>query len=199
LQKFAQEQMTVIIAVKDGNVILMGADSASTDDSHSQQIRRDKKIFRKLCGNEEMLIGFAGDYRIAQRIQYEFTAPPYTYDYADAMSYLVSAFLPALEEFYLFEKNFLEECTLLIGFDKQIFKIYCDGQVSQALTDYDAIGDTALGALHAGWNLGSRSHELLDLGLYACEELMSTVRRPFYTEILFSETYKKKRRSHGHY
>jgi len=188
--------MTVIIAVRDGNVILMGADSAATDDAHSQQIRRDKKIFRKLCGNHEMLIGFSGDYRIAQRIHYEFGAPPYTNQYEDAMSYLVSAFLPALEEFYFHEKNFLGECTLLIGFDKQIFKIYGDGQVSQALTEYDAIGDTALGALHAGWNLGSRSHELMDLGLYACEELMSTVRRPFYTEVLFSPEPKKKTKRH---
>jgi hypothetical protein len=28
--------MTVIVAVKDGNVILMGCDSASTDEAHNQ-------------------------------------------------------------------------------------------------------------------------------------------------------------------
>jgi hypothetical protein len=186
--------MTVIVAVKDGNVILMGCDSASTDDAHNQQLRRDKKIFRKMCGEEEMLVGFAGDYRVAQRIQYEFVPPPYDYTYSDAMAYLVSGFLPELEKFFYYETQFLGDCILLIGFDKQIFKIYSDGQVSQALTDYDAISDIALGALHAGWNLGARSHELLDVSLYACDEIMSTVSKPFHIEYLMSGIEKKKRK-----
>jgi ATP-dependent protease HslVU (ClpYQ) peptidase subunit len=190
--------MTVIVAVKDGNVILMGCDSAATDEMRSKQIRRDKKIFTKMCGNEEMLIGFSGEYRIPQRIQYEFTAPVYDYSYDDAMSYLVSAFLPALEEFFNYDKCFLGECELLIGFDKQIFKIYSDGQVSQALTDYDALGDIALGALHAGWSLGSRSHELIDVALHACEELMSTVAKPFHIEYLMSNTNQPKTKKRKH-
>ena len=184
--------MTVVLAVRDGSVVLMAADCAGVDDAGLVQTRRDSKLCKLFipCQRQavEMVIGFQGSWSIGQTVS-RFHPP--IWHSGTAFEYLVTSWIPALRrwrarEFGEDEKRTpLEGCTLLVAFDAQIFKIYEDGQVAQATTDFDALGEVALGALAAGWALGKRSWDLLDLASTIAFEYTSTVRKPFQTEVCF--------------
>lgn len=176
--------MTVIVAVRDGSVVLMAADSAGTDANDTLQIRKDPKIFkqrvRRADGDDaELVIGFAGDWGAGQALAVRFRAPMWTR--GSAFEYLVQSWVPAAQRMARHEsRDAFKDLTLLIGLDAQIFKIYEDGQVAQSLQQFDAVNDIALGAIAAGWDAGLRSWELLEATCKITEGLCSTVRGPFH-------------------
>jgi len=197
--------MTVVCAVRDGNVILMSADTAATSEYGQQTARSDSKMFRLYVpcmpnptrDVSEMLVGFSGEYYRAQLIGTSFQPPKCPED-MDAWTYLVSVFMPSLRKFLAkyftvaCGDNILGDAILLIAFRWRMFVVYGDGQVEENTEDFVAIGENkvAMGALWAGSRHGLRrgmvSWEVLDSAMEASEYLTSVVRKPFQTEVLFS-------------
>lgn len=197
--------MTVVCAVRDGNVILMSADTAATSEDGQQTARSDSKMFRLYVpcmpnptrDVSEMLVGFSGEYYRAQLIGTSFQPPKCPED-MDARTYLVSVFMPSLRKFLAkyftvaCGDNILGDAILLIAFRWRMFVVYGDGQVEENTEDFVAIGENkvAMGALWAGSRHGLRrgmvSWEVLDSAMEASEYLTSVVRKPFQTEVLFS-------------
>jgi hypothetical protein len=197
--------MTVVCAVRDGNVILMSADTAATSEDGQQTARSDSKMFRLYVpcmpnptrDFSEMLVGFSGEYYRAQLIGTSYQPPKCPED-MDAWKYLVSVFMPSLRKFLAkyftvaCGDNILGDANLLIAFRWRMFVVYGDGQVEENTEDFVAIGENkvAMGALWAGSRHGLRrgmvSWEVLDSAMEASEYLTSVVRKPFQTEVLFS-------------
>lgn len=137
--------MTCVIGYidKKSRKIYMGSDSIGTDDHNGRMVRRDPKIFQKY----NMLIGFAGSYRIGQLLNSSLFQPP-KYEDEEFIDYFVSKFIPVL--YHLLDENKLihqkdgEEpemaAQLLIGFHGALIKIETDFQVEIHLDDFDAIG-----------------------------------------------------------
>lgn len=200
--------MTVVCAVRDGNVILMSADTAATADSGYSVQRRDSKLFRlrvPVAGREhDMLVGFCGDYQRFQLMACAFKPPPMRLG-QDAWHYMVSVFVPALRKFfgarfaYKEEKSdsFMgsEEVTLLIAFQQRMFSVYCNGQVEESAHPFASIGvsEAALGALHAlhACDAHLESWEKLDAAMRASAAFSSTVRAPFHTQVLFDGPHRQ--------
>jgi hypothetical protein len=188
--------MTVLLAVKDGNVVLLASDSAATDDDGMLQLRRDPKLFslRVFASDKQvytLYYGLQGSYSVGQCLS-RFQSPFWNQKkMKNAYEYLTQTWVPALRKWR--SKEFgdekketpLEDATLLLVFDAQIFKVFEDGQIAHAATDFDACGDVALGALAAGWEAGLRSWELLDTACKVSEQYTSSVRAPFHTIACF--------------
>lgn len=192
--------MTVVCAIRDGNVILMSADSAATADSGFSVQRKDSKMFRLSVQvgskEQEMLVGFCGEYHRFQLMACSFKCPP-SHKHMDAWTYMVSEFVPALRKFFGKRfphkedksDNFMgsEEVALLVAFQQRMFSVYCDGQVEESAHGFAAIGvnESALGALHALQSSELVSWERIDCAMRAAAAFSSTVGAPFYTEVLF--------------
>jgi len=176
--------MTVIVAIRDGTTIIMACDSAATGDD-SQDIVTNEKLFFKMNGR--MLIGFAGCFRIGQRIQYCFDVPEP--DTTDTMCYMITQFVPKLQAFLktLRERKKMNDSTLLIGFQGRIFKIMSDFSLLENRCGYDAIGDAAFAAMHGAMQASQLySDQILDIGLYAARDLTSSTRAPFHTKYVMN-------------
>lgn len=195
--------MTVVCALRDGNVILMSADTAATSDNGFRVSRRDKKLFRLAVPEKRhgakfqrgMLLGFCGEYNRFQLMACAFK-PPTIHAEQDAWAYMVSAFVPALREFMLLhfgepnEPGLIlgsESETLLIAFKKRIFSVFSNGQVEETRDGFSAIGaqEAALGAMHALKCSSEPSWEVLESAMRAAEAYNSSVRAPFDIEVLF--------------
>lgn len=189
----------MVCALRDGNVILMSADSAATSESGFRVSRRDSKLFRlpvfetRSRLRRDMLLGFCGEFIRFQFMSCRFK-PPCIHPEQDAWHYMVSVFVPALREFMVLhfgESGGLilgsESETLLVAFRKRIFSVFSNGQVEETREEFSAIGaqEAALGALHALRGSAEPSWDVLDTAMRAAEAYSSTVRAPFDTELLF--------------
>jgi hypothetical protein len=200
--------MTCIVGIVDGGVVLMGSDSAATDDSGSIEIQKASKTFTlqvPLVGPTKrsmpMLVGFAGSFRIAQILQWSFKVPKWDPTHP-LMEYLVSRFVPALHAAVLTalgepkapegtEAHALRDSSFLIGFQGRLFTLESNGQIMEALHGYSSVGSGALVALGAMWSATKAAQAaepwtVLEVGLGAAEYFISTVRRPFYIEYVMS-------------
>ena len=183
--------MTVIVAVvSDDGEIVVGADSASTDDVGTLTLRADGKLFHK----HGYTIGFCGSYRVGQLVKHEMHLPSFDHDmtYTQAERFMVREFVPCLRK--LLSKNGCMNTTgvdtmegsssLLVGFNGYLFVIADDFQVEVTCDDYAAIGSgaqVALGSLHADKTAGHlTAMQAVENALSAAERYCSTVRRPFY-------------------
>lgn len=204
--------MTCIVGIVDGNVVLIGSDSAATDASGAQEIQRAPKTFELRIpvvggrGHLTMVLGFAGCFRVAQAVQWISKVPSYNPS-RPLMEYLVRHFVPAVEAAVTKaiglpkgeETNVLRESSFLIGFQGRLFTLYFNGQLLEAQHGYASIGSGASVALGAMWAIQNAAHNgaaaadeppapwtVLDHGLAAAEYLCSGVRRPFHIEYVMT-------------
>jgi ATP-dependent protease HslVU (ClpYQ) peptidase subunit len=146
--------MTCIVSIKEGNKTYIGGDSAAVA-GLSVSVRNDSKVFR----NKQMLIGFAGSFRMGQIVRFAFKPPKYEKE-KDIYEYMCVDVMKSLQK--AFEKNGFngenkksEKETagqMLIAYKGQLYEIDVDYQVGIPAEKYSSIGcgsDLALGALYA--------------------------------------------------
>jgi ATP-dependent protease HslVU (ClpYQ) peptidase subunit len=173
--------MTCIVALRSGDAVYMGADSASTDGWVMYQVR-DPKIFRV----GRMLIGFTSSWRMGQLLGHSLTLPEHHGD-VPADRYMATSFIDAVREClkrggWAKKENEVEKGgAFLVGYQGRIFHVDDDYHVGESVADFDAVGSgymIALGSLHtsAAWHDPIKR---VNAALEAASSYCATVRGPF--------------------
>jgi ATP-dependent protease HslVU (ClpYQ) peptidase subunit len=149
--------MTCVLAIAQGGRVVMGGDSALTDDDFNQSSMAETKVFVK----GDFLIGGSGSARGGQLLRFRFT-PPKRPRGMDADEYMATLWIDELRS--VFKKGghtYLEteggeessSANFLIGYRGDIWVMYgADFQIERLRDTYAAIGagaSIALGALYA--------------------------------------------------
>lgn len=176
--------MTCIVAIKDGNTIHMGADSAGTGGDFSQRTRSDSKI----CHVGPFVFGFTTSFRMGQLLAHSFQAPDRDPRIA-VDKFMCTSFVDALRKclkdggFATTENNVESGGQFLVAYEGRIFQIYSDYQVAESSLHYEAVGcgaEIAMGSLHtSGEHITMWPQERIKVALEAAEEFSAGVRRPF--------------------
>ena len=195
--------MTVIVGIIDGNVVLMGADSAATNESGNLTLQKNAKLFNLTIRSTkgklyEMVVGYAGNFYVAQQIEFGFRPPVWNTE-IDVRRYLIQYFVPALKKVLAFDKKSEQQhvdtaskevfggASFLIGFQKRLFILEENGQVEENLQPFAAIGcgaGGAIGAFHALQQMQTMktmtTWDVLDCALVAAEQSCCFVKAPFH-------------------
>lgn len=172
--------MTCIVAITDGTVVTMGADSAGIS-GYSLVLRKDPKIYKV----GEFLFGFTDSYRMGQLLGYKFTPPENLCSTIE--EYMCTTFIDALRMvlgvggYTTINNNSESAGTFLVGYRGRIFKICSDFQVEENVLPYNACGcgqDIALGSLYSSSDL-LMMHGRVTIALEAAQALSAGVRAPF--------------------
>lgn len=190
--------MTCIVAVTDGQTVVLGGDSAGTR-GQELRLRADPKVFR--VGG--YAIGFTTSFRMGQILRYgtDLPEPPPAVEPGKLDRFMVAELIPALRQSYA-DHGFAKTARFpssaspavteegqeigglfLLDVAGQIFEVGNDYQVGRPAVPYSAIGAgslVALGALHALESHKNLSlQERATLALEASEAYSTSVRRPF--------------------
>lgn len=158
--------MTIIVAVKTDEKIIIGADKRVTEDDtivsdeSSKIIVKNLPIYKyndELVPDEQFLIAFSGVYSLFELLK-TFNPPKKDYDNS-FIDYLYMKFIPALNS-HLQDYNFIRnynngqtgvEWELLLAYRNQLFRVEFNLGICEVTTPYYAIGaprDIALGSLY---------------------------------------------------
>jgi ATP-dependent protease HslVU (ClpYQ) peptidase subunit len=189
------KNMTCIVAVTNGQSVLIGGDSAGVRE-HEMRVRANAKVFR--VGS--YAIGFTSSFRMGQILQHstQLPEPPAGVDPADLERFMVVEFVDALRQVFkdsgfaktlAITRNQITESgqevagVFLVGVIGQIFEIREDYHVARPATPYSAVGlgaQLAFGALHALESFPELSLQERTLkALEASEAFSAVVRGPF--------------------
>ena len=143
--------MTCIVAIKDKNKTYIGGDSLGV--GGGQRIdRADKKVFV----SHGIAYGFTSSFRMGQILKYHTVKQITKLKEADPFAYVVEALIPHYRDIlkehgYSRQDNNVDTGgVFVLGFNGNLFVIYSDFQVMQALSDYVSVGSGesyAFGAL----------------------------------------------------
>jgi len=182
--------MTCIVAIEQGGVVYVGGDSAGVDVDTLDIVRRaDEKVFLSEGGDGDVIIGFAGSFRVGQLLRYALHVPDQPSRKSD-MAFMVVDFVDAVRAMQkdkgaMTKENELEahEGHFIVGYNGHIYVVYGDFQVERPVDNYAAIGcgmSYALGSLHATRASKALSPEKRILkALKAAAEYSAGVRPPF--------------------
>lgn len=200
--------MTCIVALTDGTNIMMGADSVGVGPYHSQQRRRDPKIF---VAGDSYLMGFTSSFRMGQILMYaEFPEPPATPNPASGFRFMVQTFVPAVRRI-LAEGGYTKSIvlsrptgqqethehqggTFIVGFQGLLFEVRDDFAVGMVEESYCAVGASwqpALGALYATEALEVSQAQRVVLALEAAANHTGACRTPFRVLTLKGDDLKE--------
>jgi hypothetical protein len=168
--------------VADAGVVVMGGDSAWSDDVGDRSLRS-PKVFER----GGLLFGASGVMRIGQLIRHVFDIP-IPVDGQDMEEYMVRDFCGALRPFLKDGADDLlptqesedELWELLVGVRARLFNVCSHMCVSESATSYDAIGSgapQALGSLAS--TEGRPGPERVEVALRAAERHNGGVAAPF--------------------
>ena len=146
--------MTCIVSYRDQNKIYIGGDTCAVSGLFVNN-RLDPKVFK----NKNMLMGYAGSFRLGQIMRFAFKPPKHEKD-KDTYEYMCVDFVKAMQR--CLEKNGhaghnkKEEREasgqLLVGYKGSLYEIYEDYQVGLSAEVFSSIGcgsELAIGAMHA--------------------------------------------------
>lgn len=191
--------MTCIVAVTDGETVVLGGDSAAVG-GHELRLRTDRKVFQ--VGS--YAVGFTTSYRMGQILRYEtdLPEPPPDVGPDELERFIVTEVVPAVRRSFADhgfaktarftspkEASTTEEGQefgglFLIGVAGHIFEIRQDYQVGRPAAAYSSVGfgaPVALGALHVLESLpGLSLRERATKALEAAETYSAVVRAPFH-------------------
>lgn len=181
--------MSCVIGYADNEKIYIGGDSACVNiETFDIRTRRDPKVFIK----DNFIFGYVGSYRVGQVLRYSFVIPPKPKGGMKDFDYLCSIFVPSLIASlkendcfqYKNEGEFVFDGKIMVGFDKNIYVISSDLQVTCELGTYFTIGSGesyAIGALHTmeKMNIDLPPEKKIEFALETAEYYNSSVRRPF--------------------
>jgi len=181
-----QTTSTCIVGLIENGIIYMGADSAGVS-YPDIRIRKDRKLFRK----DNLLIGFTTSFRMGQILRYSFIPPKYDFC-IDPFEYISTLFTDLVRDslkkggFASKDKEVETGGCFLVGFEKRLFCIHNDYQVSEYLEEnYDAVGcgeNYALGSLYS--TKGKDPMERIKIALEAAGHFSAAIRGPFIFETL---------------
>lgn len=171
--------MTCVVGLVTNNGVYMGADRAATNSWGNTWVMNQPKIFHKY----NCLMGFAGDFRAGQILQYNLITPnkkPKT----DAHEWCVTSLVPDLQN--VFEEHAYmaeDENCFLVALENRLFCIGSDFAVFEVTRNYLTIGD---GGAYADGVLSvidqSDPEHAITKALEAAEANCGTVLRPFDIE-----------------
>ena len=160
--------MTVIVAVKKDEEIIIGADKRVTEEDTIVSDKSSKILVKDLMidsyngvTHEEFLIAFSGLYSLFELLKT--FIPPAKKSTQPFTKYLYMFFIPSLNS-YLQDYNFIRnysngqtgvEWELLIAYKNRLFRVEFNLGVCEITTPYYAIGaprDIALGSLYTNYN-----------------------------------------------
>jgi hypothetical protein len=172
--------MTCIVGYLYRDTVYLGGDSAGTDDSFSQQIRKDPKVF----SNGPFIFGFTSSFRMGQLLMSSKFQPweqnPNQSDY----DYMVTDFIDSIRKLfkkggYLQKNSEGDEIggTFLVGYKGVLYYVEDDFQIGIIETPYLSIGcgcDLALGSMYTsvetlGGEQQIRKHHINDILTKALE------------------------------
>lgn len=182
--------MTCTIAYKDGNVIVMGCDSAATDDNTNMKIR---KGCQKVWKQGDFIVGFCGNYSELVWIRNAFQWPERD-KYESLEHWLIKKVFISLSKDLKKQERTEISWRLLFGFVAPARIILLDqcGDVEECEENFAVIGSAseyAIGCLKA---LEIKdvselySWEKIEKALKIAENYNSSVRGPMHVEILMS-------------
>jgi ATP-dependent protease HslVU (ClpYQ) peptidase subunit len=183
--------MTCVVALKQGDTIYMGCDSAGVGGWYSRQNRADPKIYRV----GKSLIGFTTSFRMGQLLGHSLTLPEHHTDVA-IEKWMVTSFVDAVRSclknggFATKDKEVETGGDFLVAYQGRLFEIETDYQVAERDEPYSAVGcgkDLALGALFASEHLAKNPRKRIELALKAASTFSAGVYPPFRIEELRSE------------
>lgn len=136
--------MTAIVGLECDGGVVMGGDSAASDEAELVQELRHPKVFRV----KQFLVGFAGDFTVTNLLRYEFspTRPGKNTDRA-----VCHTFCRNLQDFLKEKELKLDGTELLVALRGSLYVVHEDYSATAYREGYTAIGSgaaTALGALH---------------------------------------------------
>jgi hypothetical protein len=191
--------MTCNVAITDGQVVVLGGDSAGTS-GYELRLRADPKVFRVGC----YAIGFTTSFRMGQILRYatDLPEPPPGVGPAELERFLVTELISTVRQSFA-EHGFAKKARFtssgqggvieegqdvgglfLLGVAGQIFEVREDYQLARPAVRYSAVGHgapIALGALHALESVPDLSlRERAAMALAAAEANCSVVRGPFH-------------------
>ena len=183
--------MTCIIAIRDGNCVVMGSDSACIEgDNITTGI---SKTWILELHNTEYLIGFAGNFAEGDYIRYGFKWPKQNYNQS-LNSWLVKDVQPALQkslkERFDDRKDIpIEWILLFCAKPGKLFVLSQCGHVEESNSNFIAIGsgrETANGCLETFERLNSSlvSWEKIDEALLITAKFHTSVRGPNHLKVL---------------
>jgi len=178
--------VTCVLAIAQGGRVIMGGDSALTDDDMNQSSMAETKVFHK----GEFLIGGSGSARGGQLMRFRF-APPKRPRGMDADEYMATLWIDELRKTFkvgghtFFETEGGEESSStngLIGYRGSIWVMYgADFQIERLRDPYAAIGSgsaIALGSLYSTKDQGL-AKKRVETALRAACEFNASCRPPF--------------------
>lgn len=181
--------MTCIVALKHGDKIYMGADSAGTNDSFRTVTRKDPKIYKV----GDMLVGFTSSFRMGQLLGYSLIVPPHD-PKIETYEWMVTDFINAVRRclssggYTTIENNTEGGGQFLVAYKGRIFEVESDFQVGESVEPYLAAGcgtDLALGALYASSQKKiTNPREVVTTALQAAAEFSAGVRGPYLIEVI---------------
>ncbi|HZU03377.1 MAG TPA: hypothetical protein VFA10_27165 [Ktedonobacteraceae bacterium] len=186
--------MTCIVGLVEHGTILMGGDSAISDDHGQQTIHTGQKVFH-VGQTHQLLLGCEGSCRVAQLLRYTLQIPPYD-EVMDVEVWLAAAFIEAVRTCLKSggaagkEDEREEGGTFLVGCRGRLFEVQADYSILESVTGYEAVGSgapIALGALHATANLPARLR--IEKALAAAAAHNAYVRSPFVIKCLESSQH----------
>lgn len=177
--------MTCIVALVENGITYFAADSfvgnvPSQFSSHvSQTVRKEHKVWVR----NGILFGGNGSTRMLQLLRYQMEIPEYTAG-QDKMKYLVSVFIPALQDCFTNNEFHNEklEGGIILSLEGELFTINDVFGICNTSDAYDAVGkasEVAIGSLHTTEQLKLPPKERLYLALKATERHTCVVCEPF--------------------
>lgn len=173
--------MTCVCAVADGVTVVMGGDSAATNEDGDRTLRS-AKVFERRA----MLFGVSGELRIGQLLRHVYDVATPDRD-QDLEHFIVQdlccglrTFLHEHAEELLPSPDGEEMWSLLVATRGRIFRICSHLSASESTTGYDAIGSAtphALGSLAS--TEGRSAKERVEIALHAAERHHGGVAAPF--------------------
>ncbi len=189
------EVMTAIAGIVEQGRVYIGGDSAGTDGRYGQQVRSDRKVFRK----DDFIFGGCGSARVNNLLRFRLD-PPKPYDWEDlanrdhALAFMSTRFVEVVRSClreYGAQMNVHGEsqfgAAFLVGFRGCLYKVDGDYQVAVSEDPFDATGAgemIALGSLHSTVGTGLGPQRRLEMALQAASRYNASVRPPFVIESL---------------
>lgn len=178
--------MTCIVGFETEKGVIMGGDSCAAN-GWNYSILSTKKVFKV----DNFLIGCTGSLRVLQLLRYKLSVEkPQT---TDDLKYMATTFVDSIKDLFKREAvvyidksiETISGNAFLIGYNKKLYKIWSDFQVSPSNIPYAAAGsgeEYALGSLYStDYSSFSKEQRLL-LSLQASANFSNGVYAPFYLE-----------------
>lgn len=179
--------MTCIIGLVDKKNVYIGGDSAGVNlNDYSYVVRKDPKVFR----NGNMIFGFSTSFRMGQLLRYSLDIPIPSKEYKGTdFDFLCTVFIDSIiscfkrNGYASIDNNFVTGGSFLLGYNKRLYTVCDDFQVSESVRPFEAIGcaaDSALGAmdiLYKNTRLSSKTK--IFKSLEVAESFSTGVKSPF--------------------